>query len=256
MAPMTDLETASPAPQAAPQTPNAFEYTYPVRYSEVGHRGLMTLPAVVNAFQDCSIFQSEALGIGMAWLKHQHRAWVLTSWSIQIDRYPSLCEDITVGTYAAAFRGIAAKRCFYLRDNAGRLIARALSTWAFINLETGRPQHPEPEHVEPYGVAEPLPMPAEARRIVLPTEMTPYDAITVRPGLIDTNQHVNNCQYVQMALELLPADTSVHHLRVAYHRAAVLGDTIHPRYGIDGDRHVVSLDDADGAPFAVVEFRA
>ena len=81
----------TPSPK---QAPNAFEYTYHVRYSEVGHRGLMTLPAVVNAFQDCSTFQSEVLGMGMAWLKHQERAWVLTRWHIVIERYPSLCEAI------------------------------------------------------------------------------------------------------------------------------------------------------------------
>ncbi len=238
-----------------PQAPNAFEYTYYVRYSEVGHRGLMTLPAVVNAFQDCSIFQSEALGVGMAWLKHAQRAWVLTNWTIRIDRYPSLCEEICVGTFATQFRGIAAKRNFYLRDNAGRLIARADSTWAFINLETGRPAKPEPEHVEPYGTAEPLALPAEPRRIALPADLVPRDPVAVRPGLIDTNEHVNNCQYVQMALELLPADTHVGTLRVAYHRAAVLGDTIYPRCGTEEGRHVISLDDAAGAPYAVAEFR-
>ena len=239
----------------APQAPNAFEYSYHVRYSEVGHRGLMTLPAVVNTFQDCSTFQSESLGIGMAWLKHAQRAWVLTNWTIVVDRYPSLCEEITVGTFASQFRGIAAKRNFYLRDNSGRLIARADSTWAFINLETGRPARPEAAHIEPYGASAPLEMPAESRRIALPEHMEPCEAVHVRPGLIDTNQHVNNCQYVQMALELLPADTAAHRLRVAYHRAAVLGDVIHPVRGVDEGRYVVSLNDDADAPFAVVEFR-
>lgn len=242
----------TPSPK---QAPNAFEYTYHVRYSEVGHRGLMTLPAVVNAFQDCSTFQSEVLGMGMAWLKHQERAWVLTSWHIVIERYPSLCEAITVGTFATHFRGIAAKRTFYLRDNAGRLIARADSTWAFINLATGHPCRPEPEHIEPYGTAEPLAMPEVPRRIQLPDTMCAGVPLTVGRGLIDTNEHVNNCQYVQMALDLLPAEATPHELRVAYHRAAVLGDEIHPRYAQEAARAVVSLEDATGSPFAVIEIQ-
>lgn len=240
----------TPAPK---QAPNAFEYSYHVRYSEVGHRGLMTLPALVNAFQDCSTFQSEALGVGLAWLKHQRRAWMLTNWHIVVERYPSLCEEIAVGTFATQFRGIAAKRNFYLRDNAGRLIARADSTWAFINLETGRPCRPTPEHVDPYGTAAPLALPDAPRRIALPETMTEAPAITVGRGLIDTNEHVNNCQYVQMALDVLPAETTPRQLRVAYHRAAVLGDVVHPRHAEDEKRAVVALDDAAGAPFAVIE---
>lgn len=239
----------------APQAPNAFEYSYHVRYSEVGHRGLMTLPAVVNAFQDCSTFQSESLGIGMAWLKHAQRAWVLTNWTIVVDRYPSLCEEITVGTFASQFRGIAAKRNFYLRDNSGRLIARADSTWAFINLETGRPARPEAAHIEPYGASAPLEMPAESRRIALPKHMEPCEAVRVRPGLIDTNQHVNNCQYVQMALEAVPRETTVRQLRVDYKRSAVLGDMIFPKLAEEDGRIVVELCDEGGRPYAVVELR-
>ena len=36
-----------------------------VRYSEIDHTGNMTLPALINYFQDCSTFQSEQLGYGM-----------------------------------------------------------------------------------------------------------------------------------------------------------------------------------------------
>ena len=101
---MTDtLETSTAG--GAP-SPNAFEYTYHVRYSEVGRRGLMTLPALINAFQDVSTFQSEALGVGLAWLRNEQRAWVLTHWHIVIDRYPSLCEPVTAGTFATHFRGL------------------------------------------------------------------------------------------------------------------------------------------------------
>ena len=142
-----------------------FEYPAHVRYTEVGHRGLMTLPALINAFQDCSTFQSEALGVGMAWLKHERRAWVLTHWHIVVDRYPSLCEEIVIGTFASSFRGFTAKRNFYIKDNAGTLIAKAESSWASIDLSTGKPIRPTEEHVKPYGTHDPLPMPNEGRRV-------------------------------------------------------------------------------------------
>ena len=35
-----------------------YEFDSRVRYSEVDHHGTMTVPALINYFQDCSTFQS------------------------------------------------------------------------------------------------------------------------------------------------------------------------------------------------------
>ena len=48
-----------------------------VRYSEIDHRGTMTLPALINYFQDCSTFQSESLGFGVKAAKEKKKAWIL-----------------------------------------------------------------------------------------------------------------------------------------------------------------------------------
>ena len=45
----------------------------------------------------------------------------------------------------------------------------------------------------------------------------------VRRYNIDTNEHVNNCQYVQMAMEMLPGDINVHQLRVDYKKVCGAG---------------------------------
>ena len=46
-----------------------YEFDSRVRYSEVDHHGTMTVPALINYFQDCSTFQSEVIGEGVAELK-------------------------------------------------------------------------------------------------------------------------------------------------------------------------------------------
>lgn len=69
-----------------------YEFGTRIRYSEVGHGGCMTLPALINLFQDCSIFHSEAVGYGPARLKCEHKAWVLTHWQLVVDRYPTVGE--------------------------------------------------------------------------------------------------------------------------------------------------------------------
>lgn len=46
-------------------------FTSRIRYSEIGEDGNLTLPGLINYFQDCSTFQSEAIGEGVAELKNE-----------------------------------------------------------------------------------------------------------------------------------------------------------------------------------------
>ena len=232
-----------------------YEFDCRVRYSEIDHRGTMTLPALINYFQDASTFQSEAIGLGMDRLKHDRKAWVLSYWQVIVERYPQMCEKITTGTFATEFKGLYGNRNFYMKDGSGELIARANSIWAFMDLEKGRPVRPTAEHIDPYGTCEPLDMPYEERKIALPEQSEAGEPFPVRKYHIDTNEHVNNCQYVQMALEMVPGDIQVRQLRVDYKKSAVLGDMIYPRMTAEQERTVVELCDADGKPYAIVEMK-
>lgn len=48
-----------------------------IRFSEVDHTRRITLPGIVNYFQDCSTFQSEDLGLGIMHCSERKRAWIL-----------------------------------------------------------------------------------------------------------------------------------------------------------------------------------
>lgn len=72
---------------------------------------------------------------------------------------------------------------------------------------------------------------------------------------IDTNHHVNNAQYVDMAREALPEGTEIQEIRADYKKAAVLGDEVTIRRARTEAGYVVSLSGADGSIFANVELR-
>lgn len=239
----------------ADEKKNRFEFDARVRYSEIDHRGTMTLPALINYFQDCSTFHSETVGLGMKRLKQDKKVWVLSYWQIIADRYPQLCEKITVGTFATEFKGLYGSRNFYMKDEAGNQIACANSIWVFMDLEKGRPVRPAPEHIAPYGTETPIDMPYEGRKIELPAKSEAGEPFPVRKYHIDTNEHVNNCQYVQMAIETLSGERQIRQVRVDYKKSAVLGDIICPRISRENDRTVVELCDCDGKPYAVVELK-
>lgn len=226
-----------------------------VRYSEIDHHGSLTLPGIINYFQDCSTFQSEEIGLGMKVLKERKRAWVLSYWQVIVERYPKLGEQITVSTFATGFKGMFGDRNFVMKDDNGRQIACAGSLWVYMDMEKGRPIRPGAEDVDPYGVEKPLDMPYEGRKIALPAHLEDRTSFPVRKYHIDTNEHVNNCQYVQMAMEFIE-EQEVKHLRVEYKNSAVYGDVIVPKVGKERERTVVELCSKSGKIYAIVEVRS
>ncbi len=226
-----------------------------VRYSEVDHKGTLTLPAMMNYLQDCSTFQSEDIGVGLSVLQERKRAWLLSYWQVEARRFPKLGERITVGTLATGFRGFFGNRNFYIDDESGSRVVCANSIWVFIDVGTGRPTRPGKEEITPFGLEEPLEMEYEGRKILLPETTHALDPFPVRKEHIDTNEHVNNSQYIQMVMDILPGDIQVHKLRVDYKKPAVMGDIIFPKVSLEEKRTVVELCDEAGSAYAVAELK-
>ncbi|GAA6376629.1 Acyl-ACP thioesterase [uncultured Clostridium sp.] len=226
-----------------------------VRYSEIDHRGTMTLPALINYFQDCSTFESESLGFGVKAAKEKKKAWILSYWQVVVERYPELGEEITVGTFASDFKGLFGERNFVMLDKENNRLSCANSLWVYMDMEKGRPILPDKEEIEAYGTEPKLDMDYEGRKIRPAAEYEDREAFPVRKYHIDTNEHVNNCQYVQFAMELLPKDQVIHQVRVGYKKSAVLGDVIYPKYAKETDRTVIELCDENGVSYATVEVK-
>lgn len=226
-----------------------------VRFSEIDHTRKITVPSIINYFQDCSTFQSEDIGVGLDVLSKKKKAWILTYWQIVIDHYPKMNDKIQVSTWASKFKGMLAERNFCMTDENGEKAAYAQSVWVYMDVEKGRPVRPDQEELDAYGQCEPLEMEYESRKIALPEECMSLEPFPVRRYHIDTNEHVNNCQYVQFAMELLPKDQVIHQVRVGYKKSAVLGDVIYPKYAKETDRTVIELCDENGVSYATVEVK-
>ena len=110
-----------------------------VRYSEIGENGLLTLPGVLNYFQDCSTFQSEEVGLGIKVLKEWKRFWVLSAWQVIVERYPAMGEQIRTSTWAYGFRGFMGFRNFTMDTMEGERLAYANTFWTYINRENDFP---------------------------------------------------------------------------------------------------------------------
>ncbi len=225
-----------------------------VRYSEVNRSLSLDTASIINYFQDCSTFQSEDLGAGIQWLAGRHRIWLMNAWQILIYRFPKLGERITIGTWAYDFKSMYGYRNFIIKNEDGSTAAVANSIWVLMDTEHGRPAKISPEEIAVYPMEPPYPMDYAPRKIALPKEYVEYDAFTVPRSSLDSNNHVNNSQYIRMAENYLPEGYPIRQLRAEYRKSALLGDSIYPRLYRDGNRQIISLADADGKPYSIIEF--
>ena len=214
----------------------------------------MDLSAIINYFQDCSTFQSEDIGLGIDLLESRQRAWLLSSWQIIVNRYPTLGEEITIGTWPYEFKGMYGYRNFIIYDSNEQIAAVANSIWVLIDTKTGKPTRIQSEDYAAYHNEEPFPMPYEDRKIMIPDALTSHPSFFVVKSNIDTNNHVNNCEYIKMAEEYLPDDFKIYQMRADYRKSALLGDTIYPLVFNNNNVCTVVLADEEKKPYAIIEF--
>ncbi len=225
-----------------------------IRYSETDSRGKLTMASLINYFQDCSGFQSEDLGIGVEYLRENRMAWVLSSWQIVVQRYPALGERVTVGTQPYDLKGFLGYRNFAMTDERGEYVAKANSLWSLLNLDSGKPCKVPEVMFQRYTLAPRLEMEYAPRKIAVPDGGSFLEPITVKKHHLDTNHHVNNQQFVDMAMDYLPEGFSVRQLLVEYKKQAFLDDVLNPYVVTEGEKVFVVLRDEAGAPYVIVEF--
>ncbi len=237
-----------------------YTYNTKVGYSQVDTGRLMRIDAITNLFQDVTCFQGEDIGNGFALLEPRHQAWILNSWQIEVKRFPEFNEQITVGTFPTSFKGFIGNRNFVIQDTSGEYIVMANSIWTFMDMEKMRPARVDEEFISKYTLEEPLPMDYSARKILLPDteedsgwDVTKKEAVKVCEYHLDSNMHVNNGQYVQIASAYLPRDVRFNKMRVEYRNQARLGDVMVPVVYIYGNACIVALCDTENKPYAVIE---
>ena len=243
-----------------------YEFDSRVRYSELAADKRLSLVSIINYFQDCCTFEAEEKGVGLKVLDKNHTAWMLINWHIKIDRRPDFNEKIHIKTWACNFRHFIGERNFTITSDDGELLIYSFSRWAYVDTEKGEPVKSIPkEELDAYGISEPLDAEFKKGKIKVPGEMTATDPIKVTAGNLDTNHHVNNGEYMELAMSAVSeylineeADSSVSlndiaEIRAEYKLQSVLGDVIYPYVSMEDKIIYVVLKDDEGNSKLIVE---
>lgn len=224
-----------------------------VTISKCDPAGRLSLHAALQMMQDCSELWLDSEPAVRDAFDRLGMAQILVSRQVEILRVPHCKEDLTVETSVWDVKPMFGYRNTFIYDTRGLPCYRTWSMGAFIDRATGKLRRADAAALSAMHLEPRLDMTYTDRRIPVPSAPgTPMPPVPVRPTDIDYNRHMNNANYVRIAMELLPEGFEVTDMRVEYRIAAKLGDLLTPTlYPIDGG-YIVALA-IDTQPSAIIE---
>ncbi len=227
-----------------------------VRYSETAPDGRLSPFSLLDYYQDIATFHSEDLGFGLNVLKEHKVFWALNSWQIDIHEMPKFGEKIVITTIPYELRGFLGSRNFIMKNEAGEILSVANSLWSLVSSDSGKPVPALSGMPEVFGSGEKIEMEYLGRKINTEAGNEPVvmPSFKIEKANLDTNNHVNNSQYVKLAAHYLDDNNVIKRIRAEYKLQAFLGDTFIPKVYRYSDKVIVVFESTEGKTYASAEF--
>ena len=166
-----------------------------------------TIQTICNYFQEMAWLHAARLGFALADREDSALTWVLLQLNVKMSSYPIWGDTVTVSTWPSGKNRLYAYRRFCIRDQQGSVIGSATSSWIIIDVLKRSPQR-IPDQLDlcipascPLDTRETL----SAEKIQIPERLDAETEFQVRLSDIDVNNHVNNVNFIEWAVESVPA---------------------------------------------------
>lgn len=169
---------------------------------DVDYNGVARFSSLMKYIQTAAQSQLTSIGLSYDQMKEKNRAFILSRIKIDFSEPLRAYDKITAVSYPCESHGYRFLRCYGLEKD-GRLIGRAVSVWALIDIESRGLVKVEDfeldiELEEPNDLA--------LTRFRLPSALSEVGTYTVNYGDTDQNGHMNNTRYPDMYSNFLPMD--------------------------------------------------
>ena len=219
-----------------------YSLNYKVTTSTCDSDGKLKLYSALQMMQDCSEMWIDSEQGVKDYFEKENMAQLLASRQVEVIRRPSFKEELTVTTSVYGMKSMFGFRNTFIYDAEGLPCYRTWSMGAFVDKGTGKLKKVDDQAISTMLLEPKLDMNYKDRRIILPKEGgTVLTPVAVQRADIDYNKHVNNANYIRMAMELLPEGFEVKGLRVEYRVPARLNDQLVPTVYQQDELFIVAL---------------
>lgn len=233
---------------------------FTVRYTEVDTHANLSLQGILKYLQEVGCLHTDLVGIGLKDVEKTHIAWLAIQWKLEIYDYPIWNSKLTVETWPTHTDGIHCYRDYLIYNEKEEVIVKATSTWLVFDTEKNRLRK-TPENLNK--ILDPdskRNFTEEPKKLKEPEEYDLQKEYTVLRRDIDTNNHVNNINYVTFAYEVLPQEIyenpKFSSVEIMYKHACKLGDKLILCYKkVSDTEHIVAVKQKeDGKLGAIIKF--
>ncbi len=224
-------------------------------YSHFDLNSRMRRSALIDFMQDCcTISRSSDKVIGE--LMRSGRALLYVAYrQVDIISQPKYRERLTVRTGLFESRRVYGRRTTVILGEEGELRARSYLVSTLVDAQTRKPLNLPKEQSDALELSPAAEMEFTPRKINVPSEGgREAPAFTALRAQADTNGHINNARYADLADELIPADAAVRQMRFEYKASFMPGDLIIPRVYDTAEGCIMTFSNSSGNVCAVVEY--
>ena len=231
-----------------------YSLKYKVTTSTCDSEGRLKLYSALQMLQDCSEMWIDSEPGVKQYFAEQNMTQLLAARQVEIIRVPEYKEELTVRSTVYDMKPMFGFRNTFIYDAEGKPCYKTWSMGAFVDKSTGKLKRVDDTTIASMTLEPQLEMTYRDRHIILPkTGGEVLEPIKVLRADIDYNKHMNNANYVRVAMELLPEGFVVRGLRVEYRIAAKLGDMLTPTIHKTDGGIIVALS-LDGNVCTTMEF--
>ncbi len=176
-----------------------------VMASMCDEQSLMSIPALMDLFQDIAGFHAASIDTGVLRLEEMGLFWVISKMRIAVRRRPLVGETAQLSTWILPPDRVSCERDCSLTAG-GEMLAYCRCIWAVLRRDNGRPEpmasfYPHPEEV--LDAPDDKPLIRMSKKFDDAEEIGRY---TIRSVDIDRGGHMNNVNYVRAMLGCFTCD--------------------------------------------------
>lgn len=223
--------------------------------SDVGADNKLKIISLIESFGDCEQFQIDDTPYITDYFSSNNFGLYIGSRQIDIYKMPEYGQEFSVETSIYEVGKIFGYRNTCAYDSKGEVIAKSYTMGVTVDLNTQKATRVSDEYIKGFKAGKKEDMEYTSRKVTLPKTTPIILADFVVPDhYIDNYKHMNNVNYIALALASARIGVKPTRIRAEFKSAAKLGDTIVPKVYKDSGSTFISLDSKSGETFVNVEF--
>ncbi len=181
-----------------------YEKEFELHLRDVDKNNKMRLSSYLNFMQEIGGLHSKEFGYGLNDEPITHKAWIIISWDFKILRRPVWNEKVLVRSWIGKIDKIYHYRDYEMLDKEGNVISKGVAKWVMVDTITKKIQKLDEKHINEFPIVNREDFNNNIEKVNMKFDVNGLNKIyecKIQKRDVDTNNHMNNIIYLDLALE-------------------------------------------------------